>query len=577
MTRRFLLVNLLSSLSLIAVSEIASAELLATDLIPGTGDDLVVLDTESGLEWLRLTETRGLSVVDVIDNDAGGFADLGFRLASREQVQALFLAGGVSQLGAGFVAENFAPASALIDLLGCVEGCGGGLPTARGWVQAPDLQDYVVSGVVQTSDCCPPAGQAYVLDISSVPKATGNDFTGIFLVSGPDLDNDGFCDNIPWFPLTENASWTYRRVGGGTLTQQIQPTQTNINGMSTFGLVDDEGFTSYFTSDCDGVKLHGLVQPDVEVEGLGLRDASFTFIPPIFLGNAAPGPTLGDSFDTNGSVDVDIEDVGAVCCLSFETTATLEAFESTAVPIGRFDTVRLRVSLRLFGNLSGQAFDETEVDTYWLARDYGIVKFRQEFQGETNTFELTGISLDVDADGLNVTNDNCPTVPDPDQTDTDQDGFGDVCDTDDDDDAVPDVMDVCPLIADPDQANFDGDAQGDACDDDDDNDGFDDVDDLFPRDPQEWADNDGDGIGDNGDPDDDNDGITDRVEQANGLDPFDPNDADQDFDGDGFSNRAELEAGTDLRNPRSNPRSRAAVITILNLLFAEQAEEVDGP
>jgi len=247
------------------------------------------------------------------------------------------------------------------------------------------------------------------------------------------------------------------------------------------------------------------------------------------------------------------------------------------VPLGRFDTVRLRVSLRLFGNLSGQAFDETEVDTYWLAYHYGIVKFSQAFAGQTDTYELSGITLDVDADGLNVTDDNCPTVPDPDQTDTDQDGAGDVCDTDDDADAVPDVTDVCPLIADPDQANFDGDAQGDACDDDDDNDGVDDTDDLFPQDPEEWADNDRDGDGDNGDPDDDNDGITDRVEQANGLDPFDPADADQDFDGDGFSNRAELEAGTDLRNPRANPRSRAAVITILKLLFAEQAEEVEGP
>ncbi len=577
MARSFRLALLLSGTWLIGLAEHAGASLFQTDLVPGSGDNLIVLDTENGLEWLRLTETQGLSVADVIDNDTGGFAALGFRLASRVQVESLFLAGGVSALDTGFVEANHTPVGYLIDLLGCVQGCDDGLPTAQGWVQAPDLLDYVVHGVLQTSDCCPPAGRAYVLDISAVPKTTSTDSNGIFLVRGPDLDADGLCDNIPWFPLVENARWTYRRIGGGTLTHQIQPTQTNINGVNTYGLADDEGFTSYFTSDCDGVRLHRLLQKDVEVEGVGLRDGTFTFLPPVFLGNAAPGPALGDSFDTNGSVDVNIEGLGAVCCLNFEATATLEALESIVVPLGRFDTARLRVSLRLFGDVSGQLFDETEVDTYWLAYHHGIVKFSQAFEGQTDTYELTGITLDVDGDGLNVTDDNCPTVPDPDQTDTDQDGQGDVCDTDDDGDGVPDVMDVCPLTADPGQANFDGDAEGDACDDDDDNDGVDDQHDLFPRDPEEWADNDRDGTGDNADPDDDNDGITDRVEQANGLDPFDATDADQDFDGDGFSNRAELEAGTDLRNPRSNPRSRAAVLTILNLLFAKQAQEAEGP
>jgi hypothetical protein len=158
------------------------AELTQADLVVGSGDRLIVRDTDSQLDWLVLTETQGLSVVDVIDNGIGGYTDMGFDLASVEQVEALFFAGGVVELNTGFVEENFEPVSFLINLLGCVQGCDGGLPTAQGWVQAPDLQDWVLHGVLQTASCCPPSGRAYVLNISASPKTTRSDVNGIFLV-----------------------------------------------------------------------------------------------------------------------------------------------------------------------------------------------------------------------------------------------------------------------------------------------------------------------------------------------------------------------------------------------------------
>jgi hypothetical protein len=70
--------------------------------------------------------------------------------------------------------------------------------------------------------------------------------------------------------------------------------------------------------------------------------------------------------------------------------------------------------------------------------------------------------------------DNCPTVANDDQTDTDDDGVGDACNDDDDDDGdeFSDARDNCIAVANADQADLDDDGAGDACDTDVDGDGF---------------------------------------------------------------------------------------------------------
>ena len=120
-----------------------------------------------------------------------------------------------------------------------------------------------------------------------------------------------------------------------------------------------------------------------------------------------------------------------------------------------------------------------------------------------------GFTIDItdsDDDGIEDVIDNCQTEPNPEQSDFDSDGVGDVCDTDidgdnlsnsippnqvDDDDKCPyefastsqdsdgdgcidptdqdgdgilDANDNCILVPNPNQANLDDDAQGDACD-----------------------------------------------------------------------------------------------------------------
>ena len=90
---------------------------------------------------------------------------------------------------------------------------------------------------------------------------------------------------------------------------------------------------------------------------------------------------------------------------------------------------------------------------------------------------------DSDMDGIADNVDNCPSVPNFSQLDSDGDGEGDACEfVDTDEDGVQDEDDNCPNTPNADQADFDGDGTGDLCDDDDDNDGTPDTDDCFPND-----------------------------------------------------------------------------------------------
>jgi hypothetical protein len=76
---------------------------------------------------------------------------------------------------------------------------------------------------------------------------------------------------------------------------------------------------------------------------------------------------------------------------------------------------------------------------------------------------------DRDGDGSPDSEDNCPTVPNQDQSDSNLDGAGDSCEPktgDTDGDTISDHEDNCPDTANYSQSDWDSDTIGDACDDD---------------------------------------------------------------------------------------------------------------
>jgi hypothetical protein len=183
-------------------------------------------------------------------------------------------------------------------------------------------------------------------------------------------------------------------------------------------------------------------------------------------------------------------------------------------------------------------------------------------------------TLDDDQDGILDADDNCQSIFNSDQLNTDNDSLGNACDKDDDGDGVPDSNDAFPLDS-LESIDTDGDGVGNNSDwapynstesVDTDGDGVGNNTDAFPYDATEILDMDGDGIGDNSDSDidgdgalngndpyplngeysadTDNDGMPDEWETRYGLDPNDPSDATSDQDNDGITALNEFLAGT---------------------------------
>lgn len=85
----------------------------------------------------------------------------------------------------------------------------------------------------------------------------------------------------------------------------------------------------------------------------------------------------------------------------------------------------------------------------------------EEFYAGTNPNISDASSQDADVDSIADNLDNCPSIANADQTDTDSDGTGDICDDDDDADGMPDTFEMLYQLDPLDSSDASGDPDGD--------------------------------------------------------------------------------------------------------------------
>lgn len=112
---------LLAALSVLLLSAPATAALQSGDSVHGI--DSITLDTLTGLSWLDVTLTKGRSYNDVASKFGAGDEFEGFRHASATDITQLFQNAGIPNVLGGPTVANWAPATALQQLVGlCYSG-----------------------------------------------------------------------------------------------------------------------------------------------------------------------------------------------------------------------------------------------------------------------------------------------------------------------------------------------------------------------------------------------------------------------------------------------------------------------
>ena len=120
------------------VAASADAALIERDLFT-PGDHYLTWDTTTGLEWLDLTLTIGISYNDIAAGYGGYTTTHGFTFAAQADTTTLFANAGLSPVsGTSSDAAKVAAGTALIALVGCTANCAT-TPASRGFA---DLNNF---------------------------------------------------------------------------------------------------------------------------------------------------------------------------------------------------------------------------------------------------------------------------------------------------------------------------------------------------------------------------------------------------------------------------------------------------
>lgn len=195
-----------------------------------------------------------------------------------------------------------------------------------------------------------------------------------------------------YFPLAAGTSWTYKQEGQPDLTYTVQAQTELINGVQTRTILHSDGYRQYFTNDSNGIRLHRENDPDVYVEGAGLQQMTFTFTPPMIYAKSVMN--LGETIQSTGTGRLTFSGLGTYD-LTYEATSASEGFDTLDLPLGRFKAIRVRTTVRFYGIVAGQYFDETVTTVNWLTSGLGVVQWSDSDGSSTDMGRLSGTSIPV--------------------------------------------------------------------------------------------------------------------------------------------------------------------------------------
>ena len=177
-------------------------------------------------------------------------------------------------------------------------------------------------------------------------------------------------DIEPYFPLSSGDSWSYTMDGFSPSVATVTEGTTAINGVSTKEVQFTDGFIGYYTNDDDGIRLHRQFEPGVFILGVGTVDLTVTFIPPIKIADAETD--IGQTVDSSGIARTNNLPELGVLDLPYNSSFTVEGFESITVPAGSFTSLRLQGTLIADGELISS--------TLYLAENAGLLKATEIFK-----------------------------------------------------------------------------------------------------------------------------------------------------------------------------------------------------
>jgi hypothetical protein len=124
--------SILAGIAIAVLSGNAAASLIEQDFV-ATGDKNVTFDSFTGLKWLDLTLTSGLSYNQILQSEY--VTTYGYRFATPSELLGLYSAVGISP---GSSADRAPGVKDLLNFLGCNVQCTIGWPAGQGWLDMGD-------------------------------------------------------------------------------------------------------------------------------------------------------------------------------------------------------------------------------------------------------------------------------------------------------------------------------------------------------------------------------------------------------------------------------------------------------